>query len=279
MANESTFGSVSSLIGNSWDIALDTLRENNIVAPLVTLFNDRSDSVGRTWSTHTGGTYVTWDEATDLSAQMFYDTVAGTMTPTLWGQQFFITDRRIRADPMGVQQEAGVYLGGNAAEDIDKNLVGLFTSFTGGTVGSGSGTVTWANILLAASKIRAQKFTMPLSCVLHPAHWYYLQSASSGVPQLMVVQSIADSILGQYYQGSFSGINFFTDANITAGTAAIGGMFARPAIYLDTRQAFHIEVQRDASRGGGGYELNAGIEYAYGLMRPLAGCKIVATTS
>ena len=52
---------------------------------------------------------------------------------------------------------------------------------------------------------------------------------------------------------------------------AVGGIFGRQAIYLDRRQPFGIEYQRDASRGGGGWELNATMEYAYGVWRPTLG--------
>ena len=36
MANESTYSGISTLIGNVYAIALQTLREGNIMAPLVT---------------------------------------------------------------------------------------------------------------------------------------------------------------------------------------------------------------------------------------------------
>ena len=59
----------------------------------------------------------------------------------------------------------------------------------------------------------------------------------------------------------------------------VGGMFSRDALGLDLRQPFRIEPQRDASRGGGGWELNATIEFAAGVYRPTFGCNLVGTSS
>jgi len=70
------------------------------------------------------------------------------------------------------------------------------------------------------------------------------------------------------------------DANITSGTAAVGCMFARPAIALDIRQPFTINPQLDASySGNGAWEVNASMEYAYGVYRPTFGAQLIVTSS
>ena len=279
MANESTFAGISTLVGNVYAIALQTLREGNIMAPLVTTWADKNDSQPREWSNYSGGTFAPIAETTDMAAQAFTAATGGTATPATFGQMIFLTDRRIRTDVMNAQADAGQFLGGLAAEHVDSNLVGLFSSFTGGTAGTAGGTLTWANVLRGAAYLRTNKVPQPYQCVLHPVQWYYLSSAGSGVPQLFLVESIAESLIGQFYQGSFAGINFFVDANITSGTAATGGVFGKQAVYLDRRQPFGIEYQRDASRGGGGFELNATMEYAYGVWRPTLGAQLIGTSA
>jgi len=59
----------------------------------------------------------------------------------------------------------------------------------------------------------------------------------------------------------------------------VGGMFAKEALAFDLRRALRIEPQRDASRGGGGWELNATMIYAQGVYRPQYGVRLVGTST
>lgn len=279
MANESTYGSMSALIGNIYSLALHTAREMDVVAPLITAWTG-DDSRPRVWATYSGGTFASNDENTDATAQAFTATAAGTATPATYVQQIFLTDRRIKTDPLGAQGEAGRHLGETASVHVDTALVTLFSSMTGGTVGTAGGTLTWANVLRAQAYLRSNKAMGDVFCVLHPTQWYYLTSASSGLPQLMINNGISEALINQgTYQGSFGNISFFLDANITSGTAAVGAMFAREAAYLDTRLPFQVEPQRDASRGGGGWELNARLEYVAGIYRPTFGVQMIGTSA
>lgn len=276
MASESTFGTMSTLFGNVYDIAFHSAVETNVMAPLVTVRGDLSDSRPRVWSTYTGGTFASIDENTDGTAQAFHATAAGTLTPAVYYQQVFLTDRRLRTDPMDAQREAGIHLGNGIGSHVDTNLAGLLGSLTGGTVGAGSVELNFKYIMLASAKMRANKIPGPYTCVLSPIQWYYITSGTAAVPTLLQNnQMLMDSVIAQFYQGSYSGIDFIVDGNITAGSASKGGIFVRDAIALDVRAPFAIEPQRDASRGGGGWEMNATMEYAYGVLRPTYGVQIV----
>lgn len=276
MALESTYGTMATLIGNVYDIALFAAAESNVMAPLVTVKGDLSDSRPRVWSTYSGGTFAAIDENTDGTALAFHATAAGTLTPSLYYQQIFLTDRRIRTDPMNAQSEAGQFLGQTLGESIDTQLAGLFGSLTGGTVGAGSAYANFANIMHAQAKMRANKIPGPYVCVLSPIQWYKITAGTADIPTLIQNnQLFMDSVLAPFYQGSYSGVDFLVDANITAGSASTGGMFNRQALALDIRNPFEIAPQRDESRGGGGIELNGRMEYAYGVMRPTWGVKIV----
>lgn len=280
MPGESTYSSIAALIGNIYEIALQAAREGNVVAPLVTTFGDRNSSEPRVFANYSGGTFASTSETDDLSSQAFTAVAAGTLSPAVYAQQVFLTNRRIRTDQMNAQRDAGEFLGASAAEQIDSHLVGLFSSFSGGTVGAGGSVMTWQYVFRAAAYLRANKVPLPYSVVVRPEHWYSLTSASSGVPQLMIVDSIAQSVAGRSYTGSLGGLNFFVDANIAAGTASTAGVFGRQAIALDMRQPFTIQPQYDASRSGnGGWELNASMEYAYGIFRAAFGARIIATTN
>lgn len=278
MAGESTYASISTLVNTITDTALLVASEQSVMPNLVKVFSDSNSMTGRIWSQYTGGTIVSLSEISDLSAQTFTPAAAGTLVPAMFAQQYFLTDARIASDPFGVQRDAGSDLGRVFGVKVDGDLVGNFSSFTGGTVGTAGGTLTWANIQRASAYLRANFAPGPHIAVLRPEQWYYLTSASSGVPTLMQSPMWMDSLAANYYQASWGGIDFFIDANISSGTAATGGMFATDALAYDLRRAFKIETQRDASRGGGGWELNASIIYAEGVYRAAFGCQLIGTS-
>jgi hypothetical protein len=280
MANESSYSGISGLVANVYELALLAAQEGNIIAPFVTTWGDSNSAAPRVFGTYSGGTFNSVAETADGTALAFNSSPAGTATPAVYHSMAMLTQRRIDSDPANAVQEAGQYLGETSAAAIDTALAALFTSFTGGSVGSAGGTLTWANIFRAQASIRAQHVFGPYTCILHPVQWYYLTSATSGVPTLMQNTNIAESIVGGFYQASFGGIDFFCDANIASGTAAVGGMFARQGIYLDMRQPFTIKPQFDASySGNGAWELNASMEYACGIYRTTFGAKLVGTSS
>lgn len=278
MANESTYAGIAGLVANVYELALLTAQEGNVIAPFVTTFTAEG-SAPRVFGSYSGGTFAAVAESADMTQQSFNASAGGTLTPSVYGQMALLTTRRLRSDPANAQADAGRYLGETAAAHIDTNLAGLFSSLTGGTVGTAGGTITWANIFRAQAYLRTNKVFGSYACVLHPVQWYYLTSATTGVPTLMQNTSIAESFVGGFYQASFGGIDFFVDANIASGTAAVGAMFAKPAIALDVRQAFAIAPQWNASySGNGAWELNASMEYAYGVFRPTYGAQLIGTS-
>lgn len=280
MANESTYTGISTLVAAVYENAMHAAFEGNVVSPHINVWQDSDSPAPRIFGSYSGGTFLAVAESADNAAQAFNATASGTATPAVYAQMVELTNRRLRAEPGRASREAGIHLGNTLAESVDTNLVGLFSSLTGGTVGTAGGTITWANIFRAQAYIRTQKVAGPYTCILHPVQWYYLTSATSGVPTLMQNTAIANSIIGTFYQASFGGIDFFVDANITSGTAAVGGMFARDAMYLDIRQPFKIEPQYFAKiSGNGGWELNASMEYAYGVYRPTYGAQLIGTSS
>lgn len=279
MANESTYNSISSLVASIYEGALLTASENSVMTNLATVYRDSTSMTPRIFSAYTGGTIISLAEISDLTAQTFNPAAAGTVTPALFGQQYYLTDARISSDYNAVQRDASQDLGRVFGVAVDTVLVGKFSSLTGGTVGSAGGTLTWANIQRAAAYLRAAYAPGNYIAVLRPEHWYYLTSASSGVPTLMQSPAWMDSLAANFYQASWGGIDFFVDGNITSGTAAVAGMFHPDAIVYDERRPFRIETQRDASRGGGGWELNASLIYGAGIYRPTFGVEMIGTSS
>lgn len=281
MASEATYAAFAAMISNIYDAAYLTLRDMSVVQPLV-LNPNGSGLAPRVIGAYSGGTVNVIAETDDMTAQAWAGVAGGTITPTIKGAMYFINDTLIESGDSLAARDAGVDLGNILAQKVDVDLTALFASFTGGTTGTAAGTITWANVLRAAAYLRAANVPTPYFCVLRPEAWYYLTSASSGVPTLMASQDFMNDLYGanQFFQGAYGGIGFFIDANITAGTTVpAAGMFGRDAIIYDERRAFKIETQRNASRGGGGYELNATIIYGAAVNRPLCGVQLLGTTS
>ena len=268
-----TSGSISAFLTNIYEVALLVARENSVMSGLVHNFTNGQGMNGRVWATYSGGTFGTISESYDTAdnSQAFTPSAAGTLTPAIFAATYTLSDMRIASDPFGVQADAGRDLGQLAAVGVDKALVGLFTSFTGGTIGATTTALTWPGIQKASAYIRANLAPAPYSCVLTPAQLYDLTAATSGVPTLLQSQKLIEEF-GQFYASSWAGIDFFVDANITdTGGTTSAGIFSRDALALDIRRAFRIEMQRDASVGGGAWELNASMVYAYGVYRPTFG--------
>lgn len=273
MANETQYSSFSTLIPNIYEAALLTLRETAIVAPWVTPWSNNGLQP-HVFGTTTEGTVQTIAGTTDMSAQAFSGTSSGTITPAMYGAQYFINDTARDSDP-NIAGLAGRSLGQILGEKMDVDLCTMFASFTG-SVGSAAGTLTWANFMLAIAKLRANLAPQPYVAVFHPYQWYYLASAASGVPTLGQAPAWMDEFSRQFFMGQYAGVSIIVDANIpTPGNAGI--MMSRQAIALDTRRALRISPQRDESRGGGGYELNATMVYGTGIYRPTFGIKLLGT--
>lgn len=272
----SRYEDIKTLVANVYELALLTAQEGNVIAQLSTVFSDNQGLAPRIYGEYSGGTFASIAGTVDMSASTFSATAGGTITPSTYGQQISLTVNRIKSDPAGAQRDAGQYLGETAAAHIDTNLASLLDDFTGGTAGTAGGTLTWANIFLAQATLRGNKVYGRYSVVLHPLQWYYLTSASSGVPTLMQSEDIKNRFMSGFYQASLDNMDFFVDANITAGGTAYGGMFAKPAIALDMRQPFTINPQWDASYAGvGAWELNASMVYGFGVYRPTYGVTLV----
>lgn len=280
MANESTYTGISTLVANVYQNAIHAAVEGNVISPHIEVWQDSTSPAPRVFGSYSGGTFLAVAESGDNSAQAFNASAGGTLTPAVYAQMIEMTNRRLRAEPGRAQREAGIHLGNTLASAVDTQLAGLFSSLTGGTAGTAGGTLTWANVFRAQAYIRTQKVAGPYTVVLHPVQWYYLTSAASGVPTLMQSEAIKDSVVGTFYQASFGGMDFYVDANITSGTAAVGAMFARDAMVLDIRQPFKIEPQYFAKiSGNGGWELNASMEYAYGVYQPTHGAQLIGTSA
>jgi hypothetical protein len=274
-----TYSDISGFVTTVYEDALFVVRDNNVMAALVATFNDRMGLAPRTGSEYNSVTINEVGESDDLVSQSFTPSVLSTLTPSEKAAQFFLTDSRIESDSFGAQADASTELGVGLAQKVETDLLALATSFTGGTIGAVATVPTWGWFMGALTKLRAQNAPMPYYAVFHPNQWHYLGTAVVPAGAQTNAPQFQDEVMRNFYVGNVAGVSIFVSSNVTltGGTAATGGMFARPAIGLDWRRAPRLEPQRDASRRG--WELNLSTVYAAGVWRPKFGVQMISNAA
>lgn len=270
-----TYSNISAFVTTIYEDALFVARDTNLLATLVTVFNDRQGLAARTNSEYGTATVRNIGETDDLSSQAFTPAALASLTPGEVGAQFFITDSRVESDPFGVRTDASTELGNSMAQKMETDLLSSFTSLTGGTVGAAGTTIHWGHINAAMTRLRKQNAPMPYVCVLHPNVWHPLGKAASiaGGTQANAPE-FQDEVQRRFWVQRTLGVDFYISANVAVDSSddAVGAMFSRQALALDMRRAPRLEPERDASRRG--YELNLSAVYGYGVWRPRFGVQL-----
>jgi hypothetical protein len=255
-------------------------REQVRVAPYVSNFTDRTGLAARSSSIYSSATINDISDADDLASQAFTPSVLSTLTPGEVGAQFFITDSRMESDPMMVRNDAALELGAAMASKIESDLVGNFSSLTGGTVGAAGSTMTWSYLAAAVSILRGNKVPGPYYAVLHPYQVHDLSIAVSNMTQAtgqMNAPGAGDAALANRMPGAplgLAGIIESAEIAIDGNADAFGAVCNPLALALDTRRAPRLEPERDASRRG--IELNLSAVYAHGVWRPAYGVAVLS---
>ena len=182
MAQLNTFSDISTIAQAIQEDAIFIERDMNFMSSLVKVFTDGRGGNTRTAYQYNAGTAKTIAETDDMTSEAFTPSALETLTPGEIGLQYFITDKRIATDaPENIRNDAATELGLAARDKIEADLLGLFSSLTGGTMGSATGTVTWGEVFAAAAVVRAssKNRSAPLYCVLHEYQWFTLAKATS----------------------------------------------------------------------------------------------------
>lgn len=280
-----TITSVTSL-GTNWVStvyadALTVFRANNVMSNLVTVMTDRTGDEARSLPGYNQLTAGSIAEATDIDTPV---ELTKTNISTLYVNEAysysFLTDRRRETDTQNALADCSVELGASMADKVETDLLGNFSSFTGGTVNTGGGTaLTWGHLLAARTALKATKVPGPYIAVIHENAWHQLAKAVGPANATVsnAPESLREGVKSSWYVGTYGDISIFTTANITAGTLVTQGVFNPSAIALDWRRAPRLEKQRDASRRGD--ELILTSKYAQGVWRPKAGCQLKSDAS
>lgn len=264
-------GDISSYFQNIYEDALLVTRDNNIMSQLVFIPPaSGNESEARKLSQFTGATMNSITDVDDLTSQAFTPSVIATLTPGMFGGQYWLTDKRLNSSPFEERTAAAQDLGQSMATKIETDILGDFASFTGGTVGTAGSVITWGNFFAMESRLKAQKAPAPYFFVCHPYQWHILAKAASVAgTQTNASPDLLNAVNSDFFQRRVGNVYVFTTSNLTpdASDDAVLGMFSRNALAFDVRRAPRLEPERDASRGGGGWELNMTGNYAHGVWR------------
>ena len=266
-----TYTDINTFVNTVFEDAMFVARDNNLMAQLVTVYQDRQGMALRKNATYGSATINSIGETDDLTSQAFTPSVLSTLTPAEVGAQYFMTDQRLESDIFGVRQDAANELGFAMAQKIETDLISNFASLTGGTVGTAGSAMTWGYFYAMLTALRAQNAPAPYAFVCRPEQWHYMGKAVAPGATVTNSPALQDSIVGRFYVGSVSGVDIFVSSNISKDGSddAKPAMFNPQAIALDMRRAPRLEPERDASRRG--WELNLSAVYAHGVWRPAFG--------
>lgn len=263
---------IGTYVQTIYEDAMFIARDNNLMASLVLNFNNMSGTAARSRSEYGTAVINTITEADDLTSQAFTPSVSNTLTPGEVGAQFLITDSRVESDPFGVRADASMELGMAMAQSVETNLLGNFSSLTGGTVGAAGTAITWGHFYAMLSRLRNGNAPGPYYFVCHPYQWHVLGKAVSNVGSTSnTAPDFLNEVARNFFVQQVGQVSVFTSANISIDGSddAYCALFSPTAIGLDWRRMPRIEPERDASRRG--WELNLSALYAHGVWRPAFG--------
>lgn len=271
---------LNSLYNQIYERALFVLRETNLMINLVSNYSS-NNFYTRNITTRPTLTVETATEAVDYTnAQSFGKSLVGTLTPYEKMTQVIITDIELMNDPDPTASDASQEMGAAMAQNIDKDLLNLFSSLST-DVGPGAGQAATLAKIAAGINVLQTRFANqdgPINVVLHPYHWHDIWVLlGQPVATAAFLGDIANQALRDYFVGNWLGVRWFTSANITIDGSddAISGIFTQSALAFDSRIAPYMEAERDASLRA--TEWNFVCAYAVGLgKRPTLGVKYTA---
>lgn len=282
MATGNTYVSnLNSLFNTIYEDAFLVMRANNIMSNLVTVYTDSQSTEGRVFSNRPSVSMSAAVENQDFASPTVYGkTAAGTVTPSLVMAQVIMTDRELRQDPQ-TRIDAARELGMAAAAKIETDLTANFASLTLGTVGTAGSTLTWGHVQAAQSRLANGTVPGRYALVLHDYQWHSLGTVIGLQQNLASTPDIVkDELARQFYVGSYGLSDIFVTPNVpNASSTGTAAMFNREALALDMRLAPRLEYQRDASFGGGAWELNIVADYGTGIRRGGYGVTVLGATS
>ncbi len=265
---------LSDLFTNIIAQARFTAEEQSLMLGLVTQYNIGSQA-GKTIQVPKYPAIAAADltEGTDMSSTRV-NTSSVSVTVGEVGAQVVLTDLAA----MGAgnpADELGTVLGNAIATKIDKDLINLFSGFSG-ALGAAGTAIEVSDLFKAAATLRANKVTGPMAAVVHPFQAYALKAGLTNTFANPNGGDLQNEAMRSGYVGTIAGIDVYESANVTIDGEddAVAAVFAPEALAIAIKRDFNLEAQRDASLRAN--ELNATAVYGVGELDDSFGVKITA---
>jgi len=261
--------------------ALFVIRETYQMQNFITVRGDMTGLNPRKVHTYNQLTANTVAEADDLASQAFTPSLLGTLTPAEIGAQFFVTDSRAESEvPEDIIRDGAAELAYAAGDKIETDVLGDFSSLTGGTVGTAGSTITWGYVgaAIALARNANKSAGVPLIGVIHGYQAAVLGKTASiaGATSMSQSPALTDKMAAQGWGQAFTylGVPIYqVFAAVDSGDDFRGAVFPRNALMIDWRRRVRIEPERNASRRG--TEFNMSAVYAHGVYRPTLGVSMI----
>jgi len=272
-----TSSTLDDLFANIIAQARFTSEEQSLIMGLVTQYNIANEA-GKTIQIPKYPAIAAADltEGTDMSSTTV-STSSVTVTVGEVGAQVVLTDMAaFGAGNPAV--ELGTVLGNAIATKMDKDLIGLFGSFSYGLGGAGT-EITVADLFKAQAQLRASKVTGNIAAVLHPFVAYQLKANLTNTFANPNGGDTQNAAMINGYVGTIAGIDVYESANIGIDGEgdSIGAVFAPEALAMALKRDFGIESQRDASLRA--FELNATAAYGVAELDDSFGVRLTFDTA
>ena len=270
-----TTAQLGGLYNSIYNQSIMVLREENLMVAggLVTVFTGQGGATRNVpiWSK---ASVQAIDEGVDYSGHnTFSKTLQASFTPQERIAGYVLTDRMITTDPVeSIVAQAANELGGALAEQVDVDMVSEFANFTSGK-GSAGSAMSLSLVAAGIASIKTDKVRGQNSVVLHPYQWHDVWvELGQPVTNSSFLGDAANEAVRNYAVTRIEGATWYTSANIAVNSSsddAYGAVFTREALAYDSRKAFTLEQERDASLRG--TEWTASMDYDTGVLRQEAG--------
>lgn len=272
----STTSNIAGWFNTLFEDAMFVFQAQSLMANLVTTLT------GQGLATRKQGVYPTIttqqaQEGVEVSnAQTWNKSAKMELTPYIYHSQVIITQSMMDTDPDNTMEAASFEMGRSMAVSVDTNLCSNFTNFSTG-VGTANNALTLKITAAAQSRLENAKVPRPYSYVLHPYGWFdiWVELGQPAATQAFL-GNVANNALQDFNVSNFNGAAWYVNPNISVDSSddAIGAVFHREALALDTRKAPQLYITEDPAVAGYGYQLDIEMWYAHGERRDEAGVKI-----
>lgn len=161
-----------------------------------------------------------------------------------------LTDMIRDTSEQDVISHLGNVFGNALAAKLDKDLIGLFSSFSTEMGPGAAADLTLTNLFKAQATLRAANAPGEYFAVLNPKQVYAVKSALTNTfDGANNVPDIGNEAFRNAYVGKIAGINIVESNHVEpdANDDAVGAVFSTEALGLAMQMEMNLEIERDAA--------------------------------